>query len=158
MFPSASQLVSLLRLIALAILAGSLTLPLPASATAQDPEVEAIHDALNRYLQGTSTNDGPLTASAFYEDARLFLSHPEREIWIVPILDYASRLPANERGEPNGRTGQVLSVERHGDIATATAEVRIPGVEGRFIDLFLLKKLSGDWKILSKAATRLDEE
>jgi len=37
-------------------------------------------------------------------------------------------------------------------------EILIAARNMRFIDMFILKKLEGDWKIISKAATLMPEE
>lgn len=43
------------------------------------------------------------------------------------------------------------------NIALAKAEIKIPSRDMVFIDIFLLKKLSGQWKIISKAATQMPD-
>ena len=43
------------------------------------------------------------------------------------------------------------------DIAMAKVEIAIPKANMVYIDLFLLKKLDGTWKIISKTATRVDD-
>ncbi|MEM6796142.1 MAG: nuclear transport factor 2 family protein [Acidobacteriota bacterium] len=47
-------------------------------------------------------------------------------------------------------------MDRANDIATAKAEIRLANGGARYIDLFLLKRLQGEWKIISKSATRID--
>ena len=134
------------------------TLPVAAESTASDPTAEndesGIRATLQAYIDGTTFNDTELIKSAFYDDARLFLSHPEREIWIVSIDEYLGFFANKEKGKPNGREGKVLRVDRTGDIATAEAEIRSTSNEARYIDLFLLKRIQGQWKIISKSATR----
>ena len=125
-------------------------------STTGDEEEKAIRNAITAYLHGTSFNDTELIQSAFYEDALLFLSHPEREIYILPIGGYLEFFADKEKGKANGREGEILAVDRSGDIATAKAEIRIPARGARYVDLFLLKKISGEWKIISKAATQTD--
>lgn len=128
-----------------------------APAPRSDAEEEAaIRAAIQRYLDGTSYNRTEQILSAFYDDARLFLSHPERELYILPITDYVGFFADREVGKFNGREGKILSVDRSNDIATAKAEIRSTTNGARYIDLFLLKRLEGHWKIISKAATRTD--
>lgn len=119
-----------------------------------DAEDAKIRAAIQAYLHGTSYNDPELVLTAFYEEADLFLSHPERELYILPIQEYLGFFANKEKGKSNGREGEILSVERSNDIATAKAEIRSTTNDARYIDLFLLKKLQGEWKIISKAATR----
>ena len=119
-------------------------------------EVDQIGATIQRYIDGTSYNDPELIMSAFYEDADMFLSREGHEIWLMPVKEYASRFGNAEKGEHNGRTGKIISVEQQNDIALAKAEIEIPASEMKFIDVFILKRLSGEWKIISKAATRID--
>ena len=142
--------------LALVLLALPVALAQSSPRTDRTPDASSeIEAALKNYIAGTALNDPELTLSAFYPEADLFLSHPERPLWIVPIQDYAERLGRGVKGESNGRTGKVLSIEQHGDIATASAEIVLPDGR-RFIDLFLMKRLDGQWKILSKAATQVN--
>ncbi|MBQ4822064.1 nuclear transport factor 2 family protein [Aquimarina sp. MMG016] len=117
-------------------------------------EEDQIKITLNKYIEGTSYNNPEMVMEAFYEKANLFLSHKEKKLWIMPIKEYAAGLKSREKGKFNGRTGSILSVDIENDIATAKAEILIPKGELRFIDIFLLKKIEGKWKIISKAATR----
>ena len=119
-------------------------------------EVQQIGDTIQRYIDGTSLNDSELIRSAFYDDADLFLSKEGHEIWLMPIDEYASGFDRGERGQPNGRIGRIISIEQQNDIALAKAEIEIPASNLKFIDVFILKRLSGEWKIISKAATRIE--
>ena len=119
-------------------------------------EIDQIGAAIQRYIDGTSQNDSELIFSAFYDGAHLFLSREGQEIWLMPVQEYASGFGKGKRGQPNGRTGTILSIEQQNDIALAKAEIEIPSREMKFIDVFILKRLSGEWKIISKAATRID--
>jgi len=127
-----------------------------AEAEKAKAEEDGIRAAIQRYIEGTSYNKPELIESAFYEEADLFLSHKDREIWIVPVAEYAGLFKNRERGTFNGRKGTILSIDRSNDIATAKAEIRSTTNEARYIDLFLLKKVQGEWLIISKAATRLE--
>ncbi|MEO1087471.1 MAG: nuclear transport factor 2 family protein [Acidobacteriota bacterium] len=122
--------------------------------TGEEAEEAGIRAAIQAYLDGTSYNDTEQIASAFYDEADLFLSHPERELYILPISEYLGFFKDREKGVANGRVGEILAVDRAGDIATAKAEIRSTRNDARYVDLFLLKKLGGEWKIISKAATR----
>ena len=118
-------------------------------------DIDSIGAAIQKYIDGTSYNDPDLIQEAFYEDAFLFLSKEGQEIWLMPIEDYAGGFKRGERGKPNGRIGQIISIEQQNDIALAKAEIEIPANDMKFIDVFILKRLSGEWKIISKAATRI---
>jgi len=71
-------------------------------------EEAGIRATLGRYLKGSSYNDPELIASAFYDDADLFLSHPEKEIFLMTVAEYSAIFANRERGEFNGRTGEIL--------------------------------------------------
>ncbi|MEM8999068.1 MAG: nuclear transport factor 2 family protein [Bacteroidota bacterium] len=118
-------------------------------------EHNTIRETLQRYLDGSSHNDTALIESAFYDDADLYLSKEGQEIWILSPKAYADLFKNRTKGEFNGREGKILAIDQSHDIATAKAEIRIPSRSLHFIDIFLLKKLQGEWKIISKAATLL---
>lgn len=120
-------------------------------AQGQEQEIENITKTLNHYIQGTSFNDPSLIKSAFVDDAQLFLDKKGQDLWEVSINEYASWF--NKKGQPTGRVGEVLSVDVEGNVATAKVEIIHPTKKKRYIDMFLLKKLSNGWKVISKSAT-----
>jgi len=126
----------------------------PEGSTSEAGEEAGIRATLGRYLRGSSYNDPELIASAFYENADLFLSHPEKEIFLMTVAEYSAIFANRERGKFNGRTGEILSIDYANDIAIAKAEIGFTERDSRYIDLFLLKKLQGEWKIISKTATQ----
>jgi putative intracellular protease/amidase len=115
-------------------------------------EQALIEQCLQNYLEGTSYNEPDSISKAFYWEANLFLSHKEKPLWIVPISEYVKWFQKGKQGEFNGRFGRILSIETYNDIALAKAEILIPEKKQEFIDMFLLKKIQGEWKIISKAA------
>lgn len=124
------------------------------SLSAQSEE-EAIRQTLQNYIDGSSYNDQELIQSAFYENADLFLSKKDQELWILSPEEYANLFKNREKGKFNGRNGKILMVDYANNIASAKAEILIPERGLTFIDIFLLKKLNGKWKIISKAATQI---
>ncbi|MGX1928220.1 nuclear transport factor 2 family protein [Flagellimonas sp. 2504JD4-2] len=119
-------------------------------------EEAAIKATLQKYLDGSSHSDPDLITSAFYEEADLFLSKKDQELWVLSPEEYANLFKNREKGKFNGRVGKILSVDYANNIASAKAEIAIPSRNMLFIDIFLLKKLEGEWKIISKAATSID--
>ncbi|AXT61682.1 hypothetical protein D1816_15405 [Aquimarina sp. AD10] len=115
---------------------------------------DQINTTINKYIEGTSYNKPETIKEAFYEEANLFLSRKDNSLWIVPVKDYAAGYEKKEKGKFNGRTGKIIAVDIENDIATAKAEILISKLDLRFMDIFLLKKIEGNWKIISKAATR----
>ncbi|MFS4492898.1 nuclear transport factor 2 family protein [Maribacter sp. 2308TA10-17] len=126
------------------------------TSVAQNEE-DAIRESLQSYIDGSSYNDPEKIVAPFYEDARMFLSKKDQPIWILSAAEYAELFKKREKGKFNGRVGTILSVDRANDIATAKVEININKGEMIFIDLFILKKLEDQWKIISKAATRMPE-
>lgn len=128
---------------------------LPGLLLAQTEEV-LVKKCIDNYIEGSSYNKPESIEKAFYPEANLFLSHKDKDLWIVPINEYANGFKKGVQGQFNGRIGRILSVELYNDIALAKAEILIPSKKLEFIDLFLLKKIQGEWKIISKSATSLN--
>lgn len=128
---------------------------LPGCLLAQTEEV-LVKKCIDNYIEGSSYNKPESIEKAFYPEANLFLSHKDKDLWIVPINEYANGFKKGIQGQFNGRIGRILSVELYNDIALAKAEILIPSKKLEFIDLFLLKKIQGEWKIISKSATSLN--
>ncbi|BFM44883.1 hypothetical protein CFS9_35240 [Flavobacterium sp. CFS9] len=80
------------------------------------------------------------------------MSHKDKPLWIVPASEYVSWFQKVKKGEFNGRLGRVISIEFYNDIAIAKAQILIAAKKQEFMDMFLLKKIQGEWKIISKAA------
>lgn len=121
-------------------------------------EEASIRTTLNQYLEGSSYNNTEMIEKAFYKEAELFLSKEGQEIWVLSPKEYAALFENRTKGEFNGRETSILDIDINHTIASAKAEIRIESRNMRFIDIFLLKKLSGKWKIISKAATLLPDE
>ncbi len=127
-------------------------LMLNASVFAQT-EVSKIENTLLNYINGTSYNRSALIEKAFYTNANLYLEKNDKTLWTVPAKEYASWYKNKKEGEFTGRIGNILSIDNFEGVATAKAEIIIPKSGLRYIDLFLLKKIENDWKIISKTAS-----
>lgn len=110
---------------------------------------------LQNYIEGSSYNKTELLLSAFAEDATLYLTGKNGFKRYTP-KEYSDFFKGKKAGEFNGRIGEILSVEIEKDIARAKVEIFSPEKKWRYIDLFLLKKLDNEWKIISKTATKTD--
>jgi putative intracellular protease/amidase len=128
---------------------------LPTCLLAQTGEEAAVKKCIQNYLDGTSYNNPDSIEKAFYSEANLFLSHKDKDLWIVPISEYTTWFKNDKQGQFNGRVGRIISIDLYNNIASAKAEILIPGKKMEFIDLFLLKKIQGEWKIISKSASSL---
>lgn len=122
------------------------------TSIAAQNEKQDIENTLKDYIEGTSYNLPDRIENAFYKDANLYLDHKDKPLWIVPIAQYSSWFKNKKKGEFNGRIGHILFIEQSKNVAIAKAEILIPKNNIRYIDLFLLKKINDQWKIISKAA------
>lgn len=116
-------------------------------------DLAQIEETLQTYLNGSSYSEPEVIQSAFYSEAPLFLSKEGQEIYLLSPKEYAALFKNREKGKFNGREGKILTIDQSHNIAMAKAEIRIPNRNMLFMDIFLLKKLEGKWKIISKAAT-----
>ncbi|WP_286270695.1 nuclear transport factor 2 family protein [Thalassotalea hakodatensis] len=113
-------------------------------------EIKQIERTLKHYIEGTAFNNKEKIEQAFYRDATLLLEKQNQDVWPVPASEYISWF--NKKGKFNGRIGEILSIDLASGAATAKVEIITPKTSKRYIDLFLLKKLDSDWKIISKMA------
>lgn len=114
-----------------------------------------VKKTLHNYIEGSSYNKLKLLESAFTENATLYLTGRDGFKVYTP-KEYIGFFKNSIKGKFNGRDGKILSVEVVKDIATAKVEIAGPGRKWVYIDLFLLKKTNGNWKIISKTATKVD--
>src|SRR5687768_4261690 len=99
---------------------------LPTCLLAQTEEESAVKKCIQNYIDGTSYNKPESIEKAFYPEANLFLSHKDKELWIVPISEYTSWFKNDKQGQFNGRVGRVISIDLFNNIALAKAEILIP--------------------------------
>ncbi len=110
------------------------------------------YDAICRVLQlcteGEAKGDVAKLREAFHADARMFGSIAG-ERYDVPIEELFS-LAESEPADTGSYRSRVLSVQQTGDAAVGV--VAEEGYWGSlsFIDYFLLARIDGDWKIVSK--------
>ena len=119
-------------------------------------EPAQVEKALQNYMQGSSYNKPELLLSAFTENATLYLTGKDGFKLYTP-KEYTAFFKDAEKGKFNGRDAKVLAIEVTKDIATAKVEIAGPERKWVYIDLFLLKKFEDGWKIISKTATRVDD-
>lgn len=119
-------------------------------------ELQSVEKTLQNYIHGSSYNELDQLKSAFTENATLYLTTKSGFQRYTPE-EYAGFFKNKSKGEFNGRVGKVLSIDVVGDIASAKVEIAGPDRKWVYIDLFLLKKQAGNWSIISKTATRVDE-
>lgn len=120
-------------------------------------ETSLIEKALKKYTEGSSYAKLEMLESAFYDKGTLYLTGRDGFKVYTP-KEYAGFFKNAKKGEFNGRNAKILAIEVIKDIATAKVEIAIPARKMIYIDLFLLKKFKDGWKIISKTATRIDDE
>lgn len=116
-------------------------------------EQALIRSVLDNFIEGTSYNYPDKILSAFYPGTPMFLQNDADTVMVYSAERYAALYSRKPPGTKNQRFGKVLAIDIEGDIASAKIETVIPSFEKRFIDLVLLKKIEGQWKIISKAAS-----
>lgn len=123
-------------------------------AAPANSDEEAVRETVGFYLHGTSFNVQADINRAFYANSRLYLDGQDGAIREMSGPEYAALFPETKKSQFNGRIGRLLSVDVTGTVATAKAEILMPQQGARFIDVFLLKKTGGNWRIVSKSAHR----
>lgn len=119
-------------------------------------ELNNLEKTLQNYIHGSSYNELDVLKSAFTENATLYLTTKDGFKRFTPE-EYAGFFKNRKKGEFNGRVGKVLSIDIIKDIAIAKVEIVGPERKWVYIDLFLLKKVDKNWQIISKTATRVDD-
>ena len=126
------------------------------TAATADQDENAIRETVRLYMHGTSFNVQSDINQAFYANARLYLDGKGDAEWELSGPEYAKLFPKEKMAQFNGRHGRLIKVDVSGKVATAKAEIHIPKQGVRYVDIFLLKKIAGNWKIVSKSAHRED--
>jgi hypothetical protein len=111
-------------------------------------DYDAIHRVLQLCTEGEAKGDVAKLREAFHEDARMFgsLAGERYDVPIAELFELAQSAPA----DTGNYRSRVLSVQQTGDAAVGVvAEEGYWGTVS-FIDYFLLARIEGDWKIVSK--------
>ncbi|WP_234859159.1 nuclear transport factor 2 family protein [Aquimarina aquimarini] len=116
-------------------------------------EDNLLRETLQNYIDGTSYDQPEIIKKAFYNEANLYLSHKEKDVWIVPVSEYANWFKKGTPNQFNGRIGNIVSIDHYNDIAVAKVEIILPSKGIEFMDMFLLKKIKNNWKVISKTAS-----
>ena len=124
------------------------------TAATADQDENAIRDTVRLYMHGTSFNVQDEINQAFHASSRLYLDGKNDTEWELSGPEYAKLFSQEKIGQFNGRHGRLIKVDVSGKVATAKAEIHIPQQGVRYVDVFLLKKIAGNWKIVSKSAHR----
>lgn len=118
----------------------------PAQEAASYAEYEAIHVALQNYIEGARTGSSELMRRAFLDTARIQGSYGGEPADLT-LDDFCARIDAN--GPAADVEARVVAVNRQGTAAMARLEAR--NWRGfRYTDFFVLLKRGERWKIASK--------
>lgn len=124
------------------------------TAATADQDESAIRETVRLYMHGTTFNVQDEINQAFHPNARLYLNGKDDSEWELSGPEYAKLFSKEKTGQFNGRHGRLIKVDVSGKVATAKAEIHLPDQGARYVDVFLLKKIAGNWKIVSKSAHR----
>jgi putative intracellular protease/amidase len=124
------------------------------TAATADQDDNAVRETVRLYLHGTSFNVQDDINQAFHVSSRLYLDGKDDSEWELSGPEYAKLFREEKKAQFNGRHGRLIKVDVTGKVATAKAEILIPKQGVRYVDVFLLKKIAGSWKIVSKTAHR----
>lgn len=124
------------------------------SAASVDRDEQAVRETVGLYMHGTSYNLQSEIDQSFHTSARLYLDARDGSEWELSGPDYARLFSPEKKEQFNGRHARLTKVDVTGKVATAKAEIHIPAQGVRYVDVFLLKKIGGAWKIVSKSAHR----
>ncbi len=114
---------------------------------------ELIRKTIYKFIDGSTYNYPDTLASAFYPETRMFLYNGSDTAWVVSSEEYASWYSRRTPGTKNDRVGSILNIEVVLDVAFAKVQFIIPSFGNRYYDLLLLKKIKGEWKIVSKCTS-----
>ena len=117
-------------------------------------EFDLVAEALNKYIQGTSYTQPETILDGFDENANLYLTQNEDELRILPVTEYVKYFEKSEPGTYTGREGKIMAIDVYKDIAMAKVEIKVPKGGFRFVDMFLVKKIKGTWKIIAKSTVK----
>ncbi|HVF79760.1 MAG TPA: nuclear transport factor 2 family protein [Solirubrobacteraceae bacterium] len=121
---------------------------MPADAATVD-DVDAINEAVQRFIDGTARGDAATLAAACHPDARMYGAIGGQR-FDVPVTEFAkvvAESPADAAGTYRAR---ITSIVHEGDAASAT--VVEDGFWGTmsFVDFLGLCHTEGGWRIVSK--------
>lgn len=116
-------------------------------------DLEQIRAVLNDFIEGTTYNYPEKITSGFLPETPMFLHNDQDSLWIVPIERYASWYSRRAPGTPNNRISSIRSIDIEKTVAFAKLQVDVPSFGNRYYDLLLLKKIDGDWKVISKCTS-----
>ncbi|MBK6267071.1 nuclear transport factor 2 family protein [Marivirga sp. S37H4] len=114
---------------------------------------EQITQTIQKFIVGTTYNYPDSINAAFFPDTRMFLYNGTDTAFHMTSEYYASLYSRREPGTKNNRINKIVNIHIVEDAAFAQLQVDVPFFGNRYNDLLLLKKIRGEWKIVSKCTS-----
>ncbi len=115
--------------------------------TATVSDREAIEGVLDRYMDAARSGlEADFRRDVFREDATI-CGYVGDDLFSMPIASFYEW--NNENGPAKDVTGETVSVDIAGTVATARMEIH-NWTGHRFTDMFTLLKSDGQWRVVSK--------
>lgn len=114
---------------------------------------DLVKSTIQNFIDGTTFNYPDKIRSSFYPETFMFLHNNADSVWKVSADTYASWYSRRAPGTRNNRISNLVNIEVVGTVAYAKLEVTVPSFGNRYYDLFLLKKINAEWKIISKCTS-----
>ncbi len=122
------------------------------SAFSQSSE-DLIRNTIQNYFNGTMYAYINQIEAAFYPEAELYLENREGVLIKITPTEYKKYFENKTPGEFTGRYSKILSIDIEANLALVKAEILVPSVNRRYLDVFIMREITkGEWKIISKAA------
>lgn len=123
--------------------------------TAQSDE-DLIRHTIHNYFNGTAHNRIEQLKEAFHPEAELYLAGTDGSMRKMSATEYLALYEKAEAGKFMERYSKIISIDLEGKLAMVKAEILMPKRNWRFIDVFIVRKMSDElWQIVSKAADNL---
>jgi hypothetical protein len=111
---------------------------------------DAITAVVQLYIDGSATGDSSKFKEAFHPDARMYGSLGDQRL-DMPIAELYPMLEAQPMDVGGSYEASVTAVDQVGDAAIARLEESGCWGNVSFVDFFLLARIDGSWKIVSKS-------
>jgi hypothetical protein len=130
----------------------TLAILFPINLLGQSDE-DLIRHTIHNYFNGTAYNQVGQLEAAFHPEAELYLAGADGGMRKMSAAEYLALYKDAEPGKFMQRYSRILSIEMEGKLAQVKAEILMPKRNWRFIDVFIVRKMSDElWQIVSKAA------
>jgi hypothetical protein len=120
------------------------------STTETATDRDAITAVVQLYIDGSATGDASKLKQAFHPEARMYGSLGDQRL-DMPIAELYPMLEAKPMDVDGSYEASVTAVDQVDDAAIARLEESGCWGNVSFVDFFLLARIDGSWKIVSKS-------